>query len=161
MPKRQRTEHEKRPRTVDTEENDSPSEDQLPGPKNDQSEPEVDLPVSEYDPLEPLDDSDSYEETSDKEDSSGGGTGNRSGEVRSTGGGSGNGIGSSGGNGSGSSGTCASSHISMSRGGTGSASEAGLSGVEYGPLESNDEDRLSATEPVRKNQAGEDAEAKV
>ena len=81
--------------------------------------------------------------------------------MSSTGGSSGNGIRSSGGNGSGSTGTCASSQISMSRGGSGSVSKVGLSGAEYGPLESNDDDRLSATEPVRKNQASEDAEAKV
>jgi len=70
---------------------------------------------------------------------------------KSSNGGSGSGIGSSGGDGSGSSGTCTSSHISMSRGGTGSASETGLSEAEYGPLESNDDARLSATEPVLKN----------
>jgi len=88
-----------------------------PGPRNDQSEPEVDLPGSEYGPLELLDDKDSDEGTNDKDDSSSGGTGNRSGEVSSTGGGNGSSIGISGGNGSGSSGTCASSQISMSRAG--------------------------------------------
>ena len=49
----------------------------------------------------------------------------------------------------------------ISRNGRGSASEAGLSRSEYGPLESNDEELLSATELVRKNQAGEDVEAKI
>jgi len=39
VPKRQRTEHEKRPRSVDTEEDDTTSEVQLQGPKNDQPNP--------------------------------------------------------------------------------------------------------------------------
>jgi len=55
--KRQRMEHEKRPRSVDTEEDDSASEAQLLGPKDGQSEPEADLSGSEYDPLESQDDS--------------------------------------------------------------------------------------------------------
>jgi len=51
-PKRQRTEHEKKPRSVDTEEGDSTSEAQRPGPRDDQPEPETDLSGSEYDPLD-------------------------------------------------------------------------------------------------------------
>jgi len=49
----------------------------------------------------------------------------------------------------------------MSRGGSGNWSEADLSGSECGPLESNDEDRLSATELVCTNIAGENVEAKT
>ena len=59
VPKRQRTEHEKRPRSVNTDEDNSPSKEQLPGPKNGRSEPESGLSGSEYDPPEPFDDSDS------------------------------------------------------------------------------------------------------
>jgi len=81
--------------------------------------------------------------------------------LSSSGDGSGNGIGISGCNGSGSSGTCGSSWIAINRGGSKIASEAGLSGFEYGPLESNDEDCLSATELVRTIQAGDDEEAKI
>ena len=57
--------------------------------------------------------------------------------------------------------------ISMSTGGTttsgsGSGSEADLPESEYGPLESDDEDRLSATGLFcTKNQAGENAAAKI
>ena len=92
-------------------------------------QPETDLPGSELNPLESLDDSNSEEESSDKDGSSGGGMGHKSAEVSSTGGGSGNRIGISACNGSGSSGTCASSQSDrISRGWRGSASEADLSG---------------------------------
>jgi len=66
VPKRQRMEHEKRPRTVNTDEDDSASEAQLLGPKGDQSEPEADLSGSEYDEPGSQDDSGSDEEHSGK-----------------------------------------------------------------------------------------------
>ena len=79
-----------------------------------------------------------HEGSSDKDDNSGEGTGNRSRGVSSSGNGSVNGIGISGCNSS-----SGSSEISMSRGVSGSANKAGLSESEYDPLESNDEGRLS------------------
>ena len=144
------TEHEKRPRSVNTEEGDSSSEVQLQGPEDDQSEPEVDRSGSEYDPLESYDDSVSFRERSDKHGSLGGGTGNRNGGVSSSGDGSGSSIEINVWNGNGSSGTCGGGGISLSTGGSttsgsGSGSEADLPEFEYGPLESDDEDRLSAT----------------
>jgi len=137
---------------------------QLQGPKDDKSEPEAELSGSEYDPLESHDDCGSDKEHFNKDGTRGEGTGNPNGGVSSSGDGSGSSIGISGWNGSESSGTCGRSGISMSRGGiasrSGSGSEADLSGSEYGPLESDYEDRLSAAELVcTRNQAGENAKA--
>jgi len=147
VPKRQRMEREKRPRSVDTEEDDSASEAQLLGLKDDQSEPEADLSGSEYDPLEFHDYSGSDEEHSDKDGSRGTGTGSPNGGVSSGGDGSGSSIDISGWNGSESSVTCGRSGLSMSRGlsasGSGSGRKTDLSGSEYGPLDSDDEDRLN------------------
>jgi len=159
-------EHEKRPRSVSIVEDDSPSEAQLQGPKDDQSESEADRSRSEYDPLESHDDSGSDEKHIDKDGSRGRGSGSRNGGVNSSGDRSGSSVGISGWNGSESSVTCGRSGLSMSSGwsasGSGSGSEADLSGSEYGPLESDDEDRLSARELVcAMNQADENAEAKI
>ena len=44
-------EHEKRPRSVDTEEDNPAFEAQLLGPNDDRSEPEADLSGSEYETL--------------------------------------------------------------------------------------------------------------
>jgi len=119
-------EHEKRPRSVDTEEDDSASKAQLLlGPKDDQSEPEADLSGSECDLLESQDDSGSDEERSDKDGSRGTGTGNRNGGVSSSGDGSGNSIGIGGWNSSESNGTCGRSGISLTRGGNASGSGNG------------------------------------
>jgi len=147
VPKRQRTEHEKRPRSVDTEEDDSSSEVELQGAKDDQSEPEADRSGSEYDPIESHDDSVSGRERNDKNGSRGGGTGNRNGGVSSSGDGSGSSIGINVRNGNGSSGTSGGGGISMSAcgsttGGSWSGREADLPESEFGPLESDDEDRL-------------------
>jgi len=99
-----------------------------------------------------------HEGSSDKDDNSGEGTGNRSRGVSSSGNGSVNGIGISGCNSS-----SGSSEISMSRGVSGSANKAGLSESEYDPLESNDGSPLglSVTYLVRMDLAGEDAETKT
>ena len=119
LPKRQRTEHEKRHCSVDTKEDDSSPEVELQVSKDDQSEPEADRPGSEYGPLESHEDSVSGRERNDKHGSRGGGTGNRNGRASS-------------------SGTCRST-----KGGSWSGSEADLPESEYGPLESDHEDRLS------------------
>jgi len=59
-------EHDKRPCSVVTVEDDSTTEAQLQGPKDDRSEPEADQSGSEYGPLESNDDSGSDEEHIDK-----------------------------------------------------------------------------------------------